>query len=71
MDERENPTHFNSGKSFTNLPLTFLFIYNLTKHQKINNMRFKNLTWFYNLPRINICLSIFYFLQFIYCRNRN
>jgi hypothetical protein len=37
---------------FTNLPLAFLFIYNLTKHYKINNMRFKNLTWFYDFIQV-------------------
>jgi hypothetical protein len=38
----------NQESHFSNLPLPFLFIYILTKHQKINNMKFKNLTWFYD-----------------------
>jgi hypothetical protein len=59
MHEHEHPTHLIQKSHFTNLPLSFLFIYNLTKHQKINNMRFKNLTWFYDFLHVLYSASKF------------
>jgi hypothetical protein len=37
---------------FTNLPLTFLFINNLTKHYKFNTMRLVMLTWFSDFVQV-------------------
>jgi hypothetical protein len=37
---------------FTNLPLAFLFIYNLTMPQKFNNMQFKSLNMLPNFMKV-------------------
>jgi hypothetical protein len=64
---------------FTNLPLPYLFNNKLTKHQKINNMKFMNLIMLFDFIRALHLkrsystkdyhfLLILYLLQFNYCK---
>jgi hypothetical protein len=53
---RSNLSTLAHKSYFTILPLAFLFVNNLTKHLKINNMILVRLTWFSDFIQVLNCI---------------